>query len=165
MNQKGLKIILILGAIFFIALVFTKKETSLKEVRVRILANSNSTEDQAEKYYLKNLLVPILEKHCQEKSDPIPISLIKNELLTHIEDEELKRKIKVEYSRCSYAAQSYQEQFLPAGEYQTLLITIGSGKGQNWWTVLYPEFFGIAFEDEDHNITYRSYFYDKFNKK
>jgi stage II sporulation protein R len=28
----------------------------------------------------------------------------------------------------------------PAGEYDTLLVTLGAGRGHNWWTVLFPPF-------------------------
>ena len=42
---------------------------------------------------------------------------------------------------------------IPSGIYDTLLITIGEGEGSNYWSLLYPEFFGITFEDIDsiHN--------------
>ena len=160
--MKGMKVLLIIGVVILInSLIKNNDINNSSEIRVRILANSNSKEDQAEKYYLKNILVPILKKHPQKPS----VKEIRDDLFKSIDDEQLKKKIKVEYKICAYRAQSYNEKFLPAGEYLTLLITIGNGKGQNWWTVLYPEFFGVSFEDEDHNIKYKSYFYEKFIKK
>lgn len=161
--MKRLKIILIIIGIILIVSLINNKETRSNEVRVRILANSNEGADQAEKYYLKNILVPILKKH----NEPPQLEVIKQELFEALEKQDLplNNKIKLEYQVCAYSAQTYQDEFIPAGKYLTLLITIGSGEGKNWWTVLYPEFFGVAFEDEDHNIEYRSYFYDKFIKK
>ena len=33
----------------------------------------------------------------------------------------------------------YDDFTLPAGEYQTVVFTIGEGKGENWWCVMYPQ--------------------------
>lgn len=159
--MKRLKILLIIIGVIILGSLLFKDKADGKEVRVRILANSNSETDQAEKYYLKNLLVPILQKH----QEPPPLEIVKTELLRALEGQDLKKRIKVEYKICAYTAQSMGDEFIPAGEYLTLLITIGKGEGKNWWTVLYPEFYGISFEDESHQIEYRSYFYDKFFKK
>jgi Trp operon repressor len=32
----------------------------------------------------------------------------------------------------------FENRLYPAGEYEALRITIGSGQGQNWWCVLFP---------------------------
>ena len=51
---------------------------------------------------------------------------------------------------------------IPSGNYETLLIEIGNAKGNNFWTLLYPEYYGFEFE-ETNEIEYRSYFYDLFS--
>lgn len=63
----------------------------------------------------------------------------------------------------TFPAKSYNGEFIPSGTYYTLLITIGKGNGNNFWTLLYPEYFNISFED-NNEIEYRSYIYDKFKK-
>jgi hypothetical protein len=61
--MKGMKVLLIIGVVILItSLIKNNDINNSSEIRVRILANSNSKEDQAEKYYLKNILVPILKK-------------------------------------------------------------------------------------------------------
>ena len=37
-----------------------------------------------------------------------------------------------------FPARRYPTGQLPAGRYDAVRITIGSGSGQNWWCVLYP---------------------------
>ena len=34
---------------------------------------------------------------------------------------------------------SYEDLTLPAGNYEALRITLGEGKGQNWWCVIFPQ--------------------------
>ena len=51
---------------------------------------------------------------------------------------------------------------IASGNYETLLIEIGDAKGHNFWTLLYPEYYGYEFE-ETNEIEYRSYFLDLFN--
>lgn len=83
---------------------------------------------------------------------------------------EIKKRIKepfvesihVAFCDETFPAKSYDGQFVPSGSYPTVLIVIGEGKGKNFWTLLYPEFFQISFED-DNEIEYRSYFYDLFH--
>jgi stage II sporulation protein R len=37
-----------------------------------------------------------------------------------------------------FPTKMYGNEVYPAGQYEALLITIGEGKGQNWWCVLFP---------------------------
>ena len=67
--------------------------------------------------------------------------------------------IRVEFMDEYFPAKSLNGQIVPAGVYQTIKITIGEGKGTNWWSILYPEFFGVTYEDSK-NIEDKSYFYD-----
>lgn len=122
------------------------------ELRLRIVANSNSIEDQELKIEVKNYIATYLED-----KNVFDIDLL---LLEEVLNKEFKNLITVEKRLVSYEAKAYQGRLIQSGMYETILITIGSGKGKNFWTLLYPEFFSISFE-EDHEIEYRSFIYDK----
>ena len=62
-----------------------------------------------------------------------------------------------------YPAKVLDGKMVPSGSYPTLLITIGTGSGSNWWSILYPEFFGVSYESSSE-VEYRSYFYELFKK-
>lgn len=48
---------------------------------------------------------------------------------------------------------SYGNVIFPSGNYEALNITIGSGKGQNWWCVLFPPLCLIGAEpSDDENV-------------
>src|SRR5699024_10893568 len=38
----------------------------------------------------------------------------------------------------SFPVKLYDNLLYPAGEYEAVLITLGDGKGSNWWCVLFP---------------------------
>lgn len=127
-----------------------------KELRLRILANSDNEYDQQIKIEVKNYL----KEYLKEKDLlNINIDLLEKDLNNIFDD-----NITVEVKKVNYEAKSYKGKLVQSGNYNTILITIGSGKGQNFWTLLYPEFFSISFED-DNEVVYKSYLYEKiFNK-
>lgn len=127
-------------------------------LRLRIIANSNLREDQNDKLLIKNIIW-----ECFNEKYELSIENIDNELKSKL-DEELYNKIDIKITKIKYEAKAYNGKFIPAGEYDTLLIMIGEGKGKNFWTILYPEFFNVTFED-NNEIEYRSYFYDIFSHK
>ena len=45
---------------------------------------------------------------------------------------------------CYFPDKRYGDIIFPEGEYEALRITLGSGKGHNWWCVLYPS---LCFRD------------------
>ena len=116
--KKFLRIALtICLSFFYVIFLFGCEQKS--EMRLRILASSNSEEDQKIKLEVKEIVY-------------------------------------------NYEAKAYEEKIIQAGYYDTILITIDEGKGKNFWTLLYPEFFDISFDGENE-IEYHSYFYDLFH--
>ena len=47
-----------------------------------------------------------------------------------------------------YPVRYYDDFRLPAGEYTSLRVVIGSGEGHNWWCVLFPPLCTAASEEE-----------------
>lgn len=137
-------------------LVLTCCTNNKQELRLKINANSNDTFDQEVKYEVKQYLQNYLKQ--------INISELNLKTLEKKLNEQFPSTIiNVQRKKVSYEAKSYNGRIVPSGSYDTILITIGKGEGKNFWTLLYPEFFDISFED-DHEVEYRSYFYDLFTK-
>ncbi len=128
-----------------------------QELRIRILPNSNSDADQKEKEMLKLALFDIFKNEKVEIND---IELL--ERLLREKNLKLTYEYKVELKNVTFPSKTKNGNFIPSGTYKTLLITIGEGRGDNWWSVLYPDFFGVEFESEEE-IEYRSYIYDLLN--
>lgn len=55
------------------------------------------------------------------------------------------RDVEVELARNYFPARLYGGEYYPPGEYEALWVVIGSGKGENWWCVLFPPLcFGVV---------------------
>ena len=46
--------------------------------------------------------------------------------------------VKVSLERAAFPTRDYGSFALPAGEYESLRITLGAGEGKNWWCVVFP---------------------------
>ena len=144
------KILILVITIIYLILISCCNYDS-NNIRLRIIANSNNEYDQKVKNDLKDYLKIYLKDY-----DILNIDLKK---LEEKLNNEFESKIKVERKYVNYEAKSYNNKLIQAGTYDTVLITIGEGKGKNFWTLLYPEYFNISFE-EDNEVEYRSYLYD-----
>ena len=43
-----------------------------------------------------------------------------------------------EFAETEFPPRTYGSYTLPAGQYQSLILTLGAGEGQNWWCLMYP---------------------------
>ena len=79
---------------------------------------------------------------------------------------ELNKRIdvnfQIELKETVFPAKVLNGKVMPSGKYMTLLFTIGKGEGDNWWSILYPEFFGINYDDSSE-IEYKSFIYELLN--
>ena len=48
------------------------------------------------------------------------------------------RGVTVTLTRESYPTKSYEGFTLPAGEYESLRVILGQGRGHNWWCIVFP---------------------------
>lgn len=137
------KIILFLF-LLVISMIWTrnKKEWFIpnESLRFRIIANSNSLEDQLEKYDLRTKLLPILNK-VGNNADTYETTKanIQSELST-IEKivNDTTENYNISFGKNFFPAKNYNSIQYNAGEYESLVITLGEGMGENWWCVLFP---------------------------
>ena len=111
-------------------------------IRLHVVANSDSPEDQAQKLRVRDavltgtqaFLVPGLSR------DEAAALLLehRSELLSAAERESGGRPVEITLSREYYPTRRYQNFALPAGEYLSLRVLVGAAKGHNWWCVVYP---------------------------
>jgi stage II sporulation protein R len=118
-------------------------------IRLRILANSDMAGDQLVKRQIRDSIVEQMNQWVAELEDPQSLeqarTLIRGhlpELNALVADELEKRGIeytyKVELGVVPFPTKMYGGTVYPAGEYEAVRVTLGAGKGQNWWCVLFP---------------------------
>ena len=125
-----------------------------ESIRIRVIANSNSLSDQIEKTNIKNILQSYLDTKLKnsksiEETDYI-IKQNLNEIRTQIE-KTLKENnslngVNIHYGKNFFPKKEYKGIIYESGMYDSLVITIGEGKGNNWWCVLFPP---LCLVDED----------------
>lgn len=150
------KCIVIIIIVFIIILAIPSND---KEFRIRVIANSDSITDQNIKYRVVNLLIDEIKEY-----DNLIVDLNKN--LKNIE-EKIKKIIPneefvIDIRKERFPPKTINEEIIPGGVYNSLVVVIGKGKGKNWWTLLYPTFNKISFEDIDSSdVDIKFYFFEK----
>lgn len=112
-------------------------------IRLHIIANSDTYADQRLKLEVRDAILESMESNDSEDKTRTYIKghLVQFEKIA----ENVGRKNGFNYKvraklRVTFIPEkSYDDLTLPAGNYEALNIIIGSGKGQNWWCVVYPQ--------------------------
>ncbi|MBQ4544419.1 MAG: stage II sporulation protein R [Oscillospiraceae bacterium] len=138
----GLAVSLVIGALALEA----HEDISEKLVRLHVIANSDSAEDQALKLRVRDEIleyVSDLTKSC-ENIDEAKHVISKNlSELERIADSVISENgfgytSRAELSNVYFPTRVYDSFSLPAGNYDALRIHLGTGQGKNWWCVLFP---------------------------
>ncbi|WP_282033860.1 stage II sporulation protein R [Metabacillus indicus] len=115
-------------------------------IRLRILANSDSEEDQVLKRKIRdevNREITVwVEKltSVEEARELIKSRLPEIEKIVQatLVRENMVQEFTVDFNNVSFPTKMYGSYIYPAGDYEAILITLGEGKGANWWCVLFP---------------------------
>ena len=147
--------ILIIGTILFISRdkIIIPKDA----IRIRIIASSNDKEDQDIKYEVKNNVENnIYDLLKDTKSIEEARNIIDNNIDT-IDDKvndilsKYNETYKLNYGYNYFPAKEYKGIKYDEGLYESLVVTIGEGKGENWWCVMFPPF--CLMEAENNNTS------------
>ena len=133
-----------------------------KVIRLHILANSDSEQDQALKLTVRDALLEkaaAMTASCQNREEAEEVLASQTEVLRRIAEEALSangcaRPVTVTIGQEVYPTRQYEGLCLPAGEYCSLRVMIGEAAGQNWWCVLFPPLcVGSAAEAEEEMVS------------
>ena len=165
---------LLLPAAYATADVLSAEETQLLEayesgemIRLHVIANSNTPEDQQIKYAVRDALIreygELLRTFPTNSDESYQIlrhnaAAMQQTACRTASSMGFEGLVSTEIGLLTLPAKSYGNVFLPAGRYRALRITIGSGEGENWWCVLYPQLcLALAGADEpDEQVKWNS---------
>lgn len=115
-------------------------------LRFHVKANSNSDEDLALKYAVRNAIL-------YEFGDTLQSDMSRDEVISYLEEnldviEEIavltmnnlgySYPVDVYISEDYFPIRQYGEMVFPAGYYEALRVDIGQAEGENFWCLLYP---------------------------
>ena len=141
--------LLLIFTLLFGSLSYTNdasNDISTKVLRMHVLANSNSINDQRLKIAVKNNILKSTQElftDCDNLEESIKIAQSNTELIKTSAQEVIKKynknyDVKVYVDNEFFDVREYKDFTLPSGNYNTVKIVIGEGKGKNWWCVMYP---------------------------
>lgn len=126
-------------------------------IRLRILANSDSEQDQKVKRQVRDA---VNEQIATWVGDLTSIRQARHVIKDHLPQiqENVAQKLhklgvnqsfNVKFGNVKFPTKIYGNYVYPAGTYEALLITLGKGAGANWWCVLFPPLCFLDFDNGD----------------
>jgi len=152
-ERKTLRIVelaLLLGAAAFLMTgvwaLNTQRDLADKVVRLHVLANSDTEEDQALKLLVRDAVLErateILEQSADMEQAEQALTAALPELTREAREtlaaEGCAQPVQARLEPAEFPTKDYDGFSLPAGKYLALRVIIGQGAGQNWWCVVFP---------------------------
>lgn len=167
----GVSVFLVVLATIFAVVLFPQKTSTDNNdyLRIHVRANSNSAEDQKVKYEVKDEAVKFITpfvKDCVTKEAAIEVMSGLTEQIAEVCDKALKERgytygARAQVREEKFPTRVYGDLTLEEGVYDALIIELGTGKGDNWWCVIYPP---LCFTSASADVEYRSIIMDIINK-
>lgn len=129
-----------------------------KVIRLHVIANSDTYEDQVLKYKVRNDIIDnfnndfqlILSKDESQNIIIDNINEIRDEALKIVKAEGYNYDVIVHYGNYNFPRKQYEEIVLPGGSYDAVRVEIGKAEGSNWWCVMFPPLCFLDFGNTDN---------------
>ena len=131
-------------AISFSGFAAESADIRAKTLRLHILANSDTEEDQALKLAVRDRIIAETDElfsasaEREDAKEQIRQRMPQIQRIAMDEVSGYGYSVNIEFVNMFFTTRTYDGVTLPAGKYDALRVVIGAGEGQNWWCVLYP---------------------------
>lgn len=138
---------LVLSTLFYLMPFFFSCDAISQDIlRLHVIANSDSEADQSLKYQVRDaVLTEAANWYGDAQSFAQADAAVQKNLpaiaaaaKAVVAENQGKQTVKAEVVDMYFTTRDYEGFSLPAGKYRTLRITLGEGKGKNWWCMVYP---------------------------
>lgn len=124
----------------------TQVQLASQVIRLHILANSDSEEDQALKLEVRDRVLETTSALLAGETEPQAAAVLLNQHLDDIAQTAAQEisaqghddRVEVRLEQTWFPTRQYQGISLPAGNYLALRVLIGAAEGHNWWCVVFP---------------------------
>ena len=176
--KKIIVFLLSVFALLYLVSNNTSNETIIPDsaIRFRVIGNSNTVYDQNIKIQIRNLIQnKILELTKDTKSIEEVRSVLKEhkEELSELTNNKLKelnydKPAKINYGYNYFPKKKYKGVTYKEGNYESLVITLGEGNGNNFWCVIFPPLCMAEVDYSSDEVEYKFFvkeIIDKYLKK
>ena len=124
-------------------------------IRIRVIANSNSEYDQEIKYKVKeeieydmyNLLKNTTDLEEARNLIKNNLSSVEENIDTVLQNEGYKLPFRITFGLNYFPEKEFKGVTYKEGYYESVVVTLGDGLGENWWCVLFPPLCMIEAEE------------------
>ena len=172
MKKVFLTFLILIILILIILILTISKETEdviipSSAIRFRVIANTNSVEDQNLKLKVRDNVQSKLstmlvdKKNINEVKTTIQANMLNIEKVVAktINDSNNKQTYNINYGKNYFPKKIYKGVTYKAGNYDSLVIKLGNANGNNWWCVLFPPLCLLEAEETTNtsDIEYKSF--------
>jgi len=171
------RILIVILIVFGIILVSKNTSNVLipkDAIRFRVIANSNTKEDQdlkkeVSKVIQEDLYPKLLTKTSKEEAKEFLVNYqdeISNKVNKTIKDNNINSTYNINYGINHFPKKTYKGVEYPEGDYESLVITLGNASGNNWWCVLFPPLCLLEAEKDEQveEVQYKSFVKELIDK-
>lgn len=124
----------------------TQVQLASQVIRLHVLANSDSEEDQALKLEVRDRVLETTSALLAGETEPQAAAVLLDQHLDDIAQTAAQEisarghddRVEVRLEQTWFPTRQYQGISLPAGNYLALRVLIGAAEGHNWWCVVFP---------------------------
>jgi len=163
-------IVLIIIAALIIVLVKNKQDDIIipkESIRIRIIANDNNEISVNEKIKVKKSVekeLYSLLKNANSSDEARKIINDNLDKLNLIIDENTNQKYEMNFGNNYFPKKIYKGIIYEEGFYESLVITLGNGKGNNWWCVLFPPLCLFESNENTNDVEYKFFIKELIDK-
>ena len=145
--EKSICLAMILAVLFsFTGFAAQCEDIPEHVLRLHVLANSDSQEDQTLKLQVRDrflqesagMLDGVRNKEEAEQRIRETLPALQRAAEDEIEQRGYTYPVTVELEQTYFPTREYEQVTLPAGTYEALRVCIGAAEGHNWWCVIFP---------------------------
>jgi stage II sporulation protein R len=172
--KKFIILLLAVLVIFLVSKNALAEESIIPDsaIRFRVIANSNTVYDQNIKIQIRNLVQNELLSLIKDSNS---IEKTRNIILEHKEElyniinNKLKeldydKGFKIDYGFNHFPDKKYKGVTYKEGDYESLVITLGDGSGDNFWCVLFPPLCMLEADDNIEEVEYKFFITELIDK-
>ena len=141
------KLVIVLAIIITILAINKEQKVVIPKeaIRFRVIANSNNSKDQnLKKKVVSNLAnmnffnATYEDLNSTRENIKQSLPIFENVVEETLKEENSSTNYTINYGKNYFPQKEYNNVVYEAGDYESLVITIGEGKGDNFWCVLFP---------------------------
>lgn len=141
-------------------------------IRFRVIASSNSEEDQELKIKVKDNLQKNMqdilknEKNIQQARLSLEknLPLLKENVEETLKQNNSKQTYTISYGENYFPSKNYKGVVYHSGNYESLVVKLGKAEGNNFWCVLFPPLCLIEEQENTKDTEYHLLVKDLLNK-